>query len=367
VLPRIELVGDQPRLVVEDRRRFEPRKALGEGGAGEVLEAFDQDIGRPVAVKRIRADVKSAWALARFIDEIRTIGRLEHPNIIPIHDVGVDEAGDYYFVMKYVDGETLEDVIAKLREGDPRYHDLYPFERRVQVFRGLLEALAFAHSQGIVHRDIKPANVMVGRFGEVLLMDWGIAKSIRDGDGTGVDEALVERSAEADAGDASRVFRTQVGSIIGTPPYMSPEQAQGRPIDERSDVYSLCILLYEFLSLHHPLADRRTLDEVLHGVIHEAVPMASRLRHAAQPFVPMDLGWFLKRGLEKDPGRRYPSVQAMLDRLDRRAQGIVPIQCHITFAKRLSGMWLRFMDRHPIAFTSILVLGIAGIVAAVAS
>jgi tRNA A-37 threonylcarbamoyl transferase component Bud32 len=179
VLPRIELNGAQAELVFDGKQRFEKIRLLGEGGLGEVVGAHDHDIGRKVAIKRLRAEVRSPAALARFVDEIRTIGKLEHPNIIPIHDVGMDESGELYFVMKYVDGETLEDVIQKLAAGDREYHERYTFERRVEIFRALLEALAFAHDRGIIHRDIKPANVMIGKFGEVLLMDWGIAKSLR--------------------------------------------------------------------------------------------------------------------------------------------------------------------------------------------
>src|SRR6516164_2121483 len=122
VLPRLQMIDAEPRLVVESKRRFEPIRRLGEGGHGEVTGAHDQDIGRNVAIKRLRADVQSSpGAALRFAEEVRTIGQLEHPNIVPIHDVGVDEEGEYYFVMKYVEGETLEAVIARLRDGDAVY------------------------------------------------------------------------------------------------------------------------------------------------------------------------------------------------------------------------------------------------------
>ena len=358
VLPRVQLVDDRPQLVQEIRQRFETVRLLGEGGAGEVLAARDNDIGRQVALKRIRGEVRSPEALLRFVEEIRTIGRLEHPNVIPIHDVGVDERGDYYFVMKFVDGETIESLIERLRSGDAETHRRYPFEERMRIFRGLLEAVAFAHARGVVHRDIKPANVMVGKFGEVLLMDWGIAKALR-GDGPDLDDTLrAENTACED--DATRVVRTQAGTLIGTPLYMSPEQARGEPADERSDVYSLCALAYEFLFLRHYLEGRTTLQAVLDGVLHQPVSIAARAAHG-QPVVPMDLRWFVHRGLQKDPDRRYPSVQAMLDRLDRRAEGIVPIQCHITLTKRLTGSWLRLVERHPMLFTLGMLAAVGGL------
>ena len=172
--------GAEPRLVLGAQRRYETIRRLGEGGFGEVVGARDNDIGREVAVKRLHPEMRSPAVLARFAEEVRTIGSLEHPNIIPIHDVGVQENGDYYFVMKYVAGETLESIIEKLAAGDRDTHARFGVERRVQIFTSLLEAVAFAHSKGILHRDIKPANVMVGAYGEVVLMDWGIAKRLRD-------------------------------------------------------------------------------------------------------------------------------------------------------------------------------------------
>jgi serine/threonine-protein kinase len=309
-------------------------------------------------MKRMRGDVRSPEALARFVEEIRVIGRLEHPNIVPIHDVGIDEDGQYYFVMKYVAGETLEAIIDRLRAGDRETHRLFPFDRRVQLFRGLLEAVAFAHSRGIVHRDIKPSNVMVGPHGEVLLMDWGIAKAIR-GDGYGIDDALLLRAARATE-EHGRVLETEVGTVIGTPIYMAPEQARGQAVDERSDVYSLSVLFHELLSLHHYLEGRDTFEEVIEGVVSSEVGLASFGKSRHQPVVPMDLRWLVRKGLRKDPARRYQSVAEMIERLDLRSQGLVPIECHITFVKRVTSEWLRFVDRHPFLVTSALLALVAG-------
>ena len=324
VLPRVEIGGERATLVIEARRRFEPLRALGE--------------------------------------EIRTVGGLEHPNIVPIHDVGIDEAGDYYFVMKFVDGETLESIIARLKAGDAAAHRDYGFERRVQIFRSLLEAVAFAHARGVVHRDLKPANVMVGRFGEVLLMDFGIAKSIR-GERIGVEDAFVERAAALPGGEA-RFARTQVGSLIGTPLYMSPEQARGEAVDERSDVYSLAVLFHELLCLSHYLEGRRGLDDVLAGVKEQRLLLTRIPASPHQPIVPMDLRWYLKKGMEKDRARRYQSVREMIDRLDARADGRVPIQCHVTFTKRANAEWTRLVERHPLAFTASLALAVAALATA---
>jgi len=357
VLPEVTTTEGEWRWVTTSRSRFLVERALGEGGAGEVLLATDQDIGRQVALKRIRTEIQSPEALARFIQEIRTVGRLEHPNIVPIHDVGIDEQGGYYFVMKYVRGETLEDVIAGLRAGDPGALAQWPVERRVQIFRGLCEAVAHAHENGFVHRDLKPANVMVGPHGEVLLMDWGIARQQRQ-DGPPEQRVLGEDRDEI-AGDArASWFRTRVGALIGTPAYMAPEQAQGKPAEPRSDVYSLSVLFYELLTLRHYLEDKQSLTEVLEGVIREEAPMASFVPQKHQPPVPPELGWFLKKGMQKDPKDRFQSVDEMIRRLDLRAQGVFPIQCHLTFVKRLNMGFSRFSDRHPMLLTGLIFLGV---------
>lgn len=367
VLPRIAKKGAEAHLVFDGRERFEQLKVLGEGGIGEVVGALDHDIGRKVAIKRLKTDVRSPAILARFVEEIRTIGKLDHPNIIPIHDVGTDADGEIYFVMKYVDGETLESVIEKLAAGDPSYHKHYTFERRVEIFRALLEALAFAHNKGVIHRDIKPANVMIGRFGEVLLMDWGVAKS-RGSEASALEAELGASSREecgqrpkpdlppmpsspapASPRATVRAFQTQLGSLIGTPLYMSPEQAAGQPTDERSDIYSLCLLFYELLYLRHPLAGKQSLEEVLAAVRTEEVNLELRA-HPHQPNVPAELGWFIRRGLEKDPAKRRHSVKEMIDVLDRRADGEICVDCPVTLMKSATMKSTRLIDAHPVVF-----------------
>jgi serine/threonine-protein kinase len=352
VLPRMELVGTVPTLVAQGKRRFDLVRQLGVGGLGEVIGAEDNDIGRKVALKKLRPDVKSDATLARFIEEIRTVGRLEHPNIIPIHDVGMDEAGDYYFVMKYVDGVTLETVIEKLAAGDAEYHRRYTFERRVQIFMGVLEAVAFAHAQGVIHRDIKPANIMVGPYGEVVLMDWGIAKSLRGG---GDDSQLPALAGQGEG--RKRLFETQIGTVIGTPAYMAPEQARGDKVDERTDVYALSVLFFELLTLDHYLTGCETLEAMIEGVLKVDAPMALSVKSPHQPSVSPDLSWFLRKGLEKKPEDRYQSVSEMVERLQRRAEGDIPVQCPLTAIRRGTNIWTRFLDQYPM-IASMMLFGV---------
>jgi serine/threonine-protein kinase len=338
VLPRVQRVDQQLSLHHHGLSRYETDKVLGEGGCGVVEKAMDNDIGRPVAIKRLRPEIQGPAHLARFVEEIQLVGRLEHPNIVPIHDVGADAPGDYYFVMKYVDGESLEQIIAKLNAGDADYHLRYPVERRVEIFIGVLQAIDYAHGRRLVHRDIKPANVMVGPKGEVQVMDWGIARNLDDN----------EKAAE------------EMGQLVGTPLYMSPEQAAGMPADERSDIYSLCMLFHELLTLRHPLAEKNSLAGVLLGVATEEVPFASFVNHPHQAPAPAELAWFLAAGLHKDPAKRFPSVAAMLTRLRLRSEGQFPVRCPLTLNKRMARGWMRQVDRHPLLatlFTAAAVLG----------
>ena len=296
--------------------RFECLERIGNGGEGAVWRAFDRDLGRHVAIKRAHSvDVE------RFAAEVRNAGALEHPAIVPVYDLGVDADARPYFIMRFVDGEPLSRVIERLAAGDGETHRLYCFERRVMIFRRLCEAVAFAHARGVLHCDIKPDNVMVGRFGEVFLTDWGIARSL---------------SARGD-----RI-------ICGTAEYMAPEQAMGHALDARTDVHGLAALVYELLALrpYIELTDATVVETIL------AIP-AHRPRHPSdvesgvQPRVPMDLGWFVMQGLERDPGRRYPTVDAMLARLERRADGQVPVQCAQTLVKRSTSELVRLIERRP--------------------
>jgi serine/threonine-protein kinase len=362
VLPRVDGDGVNVHLTLEHQGRYEPTKLLGVGGMGEVVLVRDHDIARPVALKRLLPEMTDPAILARFVDEIRTVGRLEHPNIVPIHDVGIDELGRYFFVMKYVEGETLEGIIGKLAAGDPVYTAKYSIEVRIELFLGVMHALEYAHAQGIVHRDIKPANIMVGRFGEVVLMDWGIAKPLdATRDAAAGAEGAIASSEEA---PRARMYATRVGSLIGTPMYMSPEQARGdnATLDARSDIYSAMVLFHELIGLKHYLDDSPDMPTLLNRIISEEFGFFKMLGlnyPAVQP--PGELVHFLVKGLDKDPAKRFQSAREVISGLHGILEGKVKVQCHITFTKRLFREMGRLVDRRPwVAFAAML-----GIVAAV--
>jgi serine/threonine-protein kinase len=271
---------------------------------------------------------------------------LEHPNIAPIHDVGVDDRGRYFFVMKHVEGETLEKIIERLAAGDADAHKRYTFELRTRIFLGVLQALAFAHARGVIHRDIKPGNVMVGPMGEVMLMDWGLSAR-------------------------SETRSDPPESLSGTPAYMAPEQIRGAVLgDERTDIYSAGVLFYELLTLRHYLPTCTSVPEILAKVEeHEPTP-ARFVSTPHQSNVPPELSFFVAKAMEKDPSKRYQSVPEMITALTAIQRGDIRAQCPRTFLKRVTFRAMRFSDAHATASIVLVVLALLvfglGLVSAVA-
>ncbi|OJH39882.1 serine/threonine-protein kinase [Cystobacter ferrugineus] len=356
VLPHVEWRGEQPHVRPQERERFEELSALGQGGMGEVILLKDHDIERTVALKRLPEAAELGHVL-RFVEEIRTVGQLDHPNIVPVHDVGVDAKGRYYFLMKHLQGETLEAIIEKLREGDAATHERFTHPVRMQIFLGVLNALAYAHRKGFIHRDLKPANIMVGPFGEVTVMDWGLARRLQARPHSGTNPAS---SDDTPQGPEETARRTRQGTIMGTPLYMSPEQARGQhdAVDVRSDTYSLCVLFHEFLFLRHYLHDRKSVAEVLDGVQNHTPSVFDHgTRSPHQLPVPSEFIWFIRKGLAKDPAERYQSVEEMIQELRGLMDGRIHVQCVRTFTKRGLHEALRKVESHPGFF-----LAMAGLV-----
>ena len=349
VLPHVEWAGDRPNVVPFERERFEEVRQLGQGGMGEVVLLKDHDIERLVALKRLPEGSELDRVL-RFVEEIRTVGQLDHPNIVPVHDVGIDHLGRYYFVMKHLQGETLESIIEKLRQGDAAAHARFTFPMRVQVLLGVLNALAYAHRKGFIHRDLKPANIMVGPYGEVTVMDWGLARRVRRPGEASQAPAASSGTAAAGLREAASL-QTQLGTVVGTPLYMSPEQARGQhdALDMRSDTYSLTVLFHEFLYLRHYLEGRESLADVLEGVQAVEPELFLLESNPHQQPVPVELAWFLYKGFSKEPARRYQSVEEMMEVLQGVMDGRIQVHCQRTLIKRGLHEALRSVDKHPLA------------------
>jgi serine/threonine-protein kinase len=213
--------------------RYRLGRRIGKGGMGEVIAARDEQVGRDVAIKRMRAAAPGEQAIRRFLREASIQGRLEHPAIVPVHELGRDDDGLPFFAMKKLSGITLGKILA-----DPATRARIGLQRILRAFVEVCLAIELAHVRGIVHRDLKPDNILLGEFGEVYILDWGVAKIIGEDDSG--------EFADLHSGDH---HATRAGAAIGTPGYMSPEQAHGRPdIDGRADIYALGCVLFEILT-----------------------------------------------------------------------------------------------------------------------
>jgi TolB-like protein len=255
---------------------------IGSGGMGEVFSATDTKLGRVVALKVLPAEVASdPDRLARFQREARSAAALNHPHIVTLHSV--EEAdGVTFLTMELVEGEPLDRLISQ---------GPFPLERIVEIAGELADALAAAHEKGIVHRDLKPANVMITRSGHVKVLDFGLAKDTRD-------------TAPADETRTS-VHHTQAGMVMGTPAYMSPEQIAGRPLDHRTDIFSMGVILHELAAGRRPF-DGASSAELISAVLRDTPPPVTEIR----PELPEDLARIIRRCLEKEPRDR---MQTALD------------------------------------------------------
>ena len=310
--------------------RYLVEQEIARGGMGVVLRAVDCDIRREVAVKYL-LDQADSGKKARFVEEAQITGQLEHPNIVPIHELGVDARKRLFFSMKMVKGRSLAQVLDELRQNPKQAEKEYSLGKLLNVLVSVCNALAYAHSCGVVHRDLKPANIMIGDFGEVYVMDWGLAKVLKDGGKTRVPAPLatvvtnvsaaaplavplkVETSRHADAD------LTQEGAVLGTPVYMPPEQATGKieAIDRRSDVYSLGAILYEMLTRQPPIDKEGGYLAILMRVMQgEIIPPEQRAGKVAK-----ELSAIAMKALAKNPQDRYATVEALRKDIERFQEG----------------------------------------------
>ena len=290
-------------------RRYEIKGELGRGGMGIVMRALDRDLQREVALKITRGDQSGPHAIARFVSEAQVTGQLSHPNIVPVHELGHESGGRTWFAMKLVEGRSMAAVIAALRGCDECTRADYPLARRLYVFGQLLNAMAYAHDRGVIHRDLKPDNIMLGDYGEVLVMDWGLAK-VRGG------AELAGKVTTSRLGTPGS--ETLDGTIVGTPAYMPPEQARGEAenITLRSDIYSLGAILYELLCLRPPY-EAATASELLVKVTTQPPPPPGK--HNPDVVITRGLEDICMRCLAQDPADRFASVQDLQKALQAHA------------------------------------------------
>lgn len=283
---------EEPAASEEDGRdwigapRYREVRVIATGGTAHIIECEDTELGRRVAIKTARRDAAVDPRVQEMLErEARLTGRIEHPNIVPVHDAGVDELGGRYHVMRLLNQPTLETVLERLAAGEPESLATYSIGRLSTDFMQVCRAIDYANSCGVIHCDLKPANILLGRYGEVLVVDWGLAYDQRDGTG----------------------FRG------GTPGYMAPEQLDPNArLDARTDVFALGAILYEILSLHAPFdAASDSQVQVLVGEYAAgewSPPPPGRLRTIA---VPREIEEICMRALDPDPAGRFATAGEM--------------------------------------------------------
>jgi serine/threonine protein kinase len=266
---------------------YEIQSSLGAGGMGEVYRASDAKLGRDVALKALPVGMTNdAERLGRFRREAKILAQLDHPNIVTIYSV--EEFSDLHFItMQLVTGQPLNRLIA---------HGGLPVEQVIEIADSVADALAAAHEKGIVHRDLKPANVMVTAEGRVKVLDFGLAKDLS---GTNLDGLTLTSTSQ-----------TQEGMVMGTPAYMSPEQASGRPLDHRTDIFSLGVLVHEMSTGKRPFAGI-SLAELTSAILRDTPPLVTDVR----PDLPGDLARIIRRCLEKDPRHRIQTARDVSNEL----------------------------------------------------
>ena len=275
----------------QERYRF--IRSIGFGGMKSVLLVHDSDTDREVAMammpdfrERPEAD------LQRFVREAKLTAHLEHPYIVPVHDIGTDYSGSPYFTMKYLRGMPLSTLINRLFQGDQQTLAEYPPSRMLRLFTRICQAVEYAHAQGYCHLDLKPANINVGEYGDTYVLDWGLARAV-DSNGVAVSEACAIKAA-------------------GTPGYMAPEQITpelGYPVGVKSDIYALGALLYTILALKSPAADADK-DQVLQNTINGTFPSPSEVAPANR-LVPASLEAVVKRAMAPNPDDRYNNAREL--------------------------------------------------------
>ncbi|MCB9766490.1 MAG: serine/threonine protein kinase [Alphaproteobacteria bacterium] len=346
--PEVILEGLRRWLPPPEAPRYDIGGRLGRGGMADVLLAVDAHMHREVAIKRLRGDLTTPGRVTRFLQEAQIIAQLEHPNIVPVYDVGFEEDGRPWFVMKRVRGRSIAELLA---DGD-----LGSTRRRLDILCKVCDAVAFAHSRGVLHRDLKPGNVMVGAYGEVLVMDWGLAKVVAQ-----PQDPDAARPVETDTPDP-----TGYGQVRGTPAYMPPEQARGDVdrVGQQADVYAIGALLYALLAGVAPYAGDDPF-EILAAVQSGMMEAPNQRADAAD--IPEELEAVILKAMAFDPEARYPDVLTLRAELQAWIDGR-PLASVDYTRQELLRKWAwrnRFRLRIAAAAAALVLVAVLGVVVAV--
>jgi len=283
-------------------------RKIGEGGMGEVFLAYDVACGRRIALKQIRRDLKEHKTLYnRFLKEARITSQLSHPAIVPIY--AIERTGDLlYYTMPYLEGHTLKQLLRDIKktEREGKRHPEGAIPHLIRLFISICQAIAYAHSKGVLHRDIKPENVVVMRYGEAKILDWGLA------DLSGAPDEKLAQTKKAGG-------LTRVGKVVGTLSYMAPERALGGPATIQTEIYALGVILYQILTLHVPFKRKNLADYKAKG--GDDAPLKDPIEVAPYRDIPQVLVSIVEKCLQIDPKKRYGRVQEMIHELESYIEG----------------------------------------------
>ena len=286
--------------------RYAYFKTIAKGGKCLIQSCKDLYLGRTVCYKSLRPELADdPLEQQRFLREARVTAMLQHPNTVPIYELGRDPKGHYFFTMKRIVGDTLREILDGVREENMAMINTWGLERLIDILISIAQSLDFAHRHGVIHRDVKPENIVAGSFGEVLLLDWGLAK---------VWNAKSEppRSSKLEIDESQDPSLTAQGPLQGTPLYMSPEQIRGDDLDQRTDVYSFGAVLFEVLTLEQ-LAWGDTLEEMLENTEKRNAPLPSIVNPKRD--IPPRLDSICLRCVAKEPAHRFPSLKNVISEL----------------------------------------------------
>ncbi len=320
-------------LAVKPQDRYRFIRSIGFGGMKGVLLVFDRDTQREVAMA-IMPDFRERPMVdrLRFVHEAHLTASLEHPNIVPVHDIGLDKNGSPFFTMKCLRGQALSSVLHKLRREDEETVKRYTLRERLDIFIRVCKAINFAHSKNVLHLDLKPDNIHLGNFEEVIVLDWGLAR---------------QKDFTPD----------WTGKACGTPGFMAPEQTGNNgAVDERTDIYALGAILYTLLTLQAPMAGR-PVDEIVEATRTGKIPPPEEL----EPGVPAALSAVCRKAMAPKPEDRYSDVSALRDDVLAFMNGYAPVAEKASWVKRIGLFLLRHFWESLLTLTAVLALILASI------
>lgn len=300
-----------PRAWKSGSLKYDELKPLSEGGTAKLFTTLDLNLRRDVAYKTLHSDLRdSEIETKRFLREARVTANIQHPGTVPLYELGRDREGQLFFTMKKVDGRDLREILFDLRQEVPDVMDKFPLPRLLDILIQVSQTIAYAHDLGVIHRDLKPANIIIGKFGEVYVLDWGLAKILGSA-------SLAE--SENIENEKTDTTLTPVGKHYGTPMYMPPEVAKGEPdLDGRSDIFSLGIILYEMMTLQF-LFEGEDPYEIKKKILDQPLPLPREV--APQRDLPRDLQAICMKALKRNKYERYSSASSFLEDLQHFRHG----------------------------------------------